>query len=549
MSDIRTDVLVKIALKNGLVAENAINEALRERAEGVKKGQTERKLGDILVEKGLIDFERARELLRENSARSSRVFRNEFPESPAVRGSFEEVEAADPAVVDEEDDPGSTQRRERAARFGEYRLIQRLGVDSGGVTYHAVFLRNHHAVILRILNIRLAVADPEAVTIFMRTIKRAHKLRHPNIQKILTAGRQDKRLYYSAEYAIGHSLRKELSENLTLPVADAVGMAIEVTKALEYAHNKKIFHTQIDPAKIVLGADGHVKLVGFGLGGDAALNLDWLADSLGDLPYYIAPEMATGAEGKKFVGAVTDLYSLGAVLFHCLTGTPPFRGDSLDEVLLDMYQCENLHERLRAAEGCPADLVELVLHLLNPEPQKRLPSAHELLARLKKIAGHLGESAMIARNARKAEPRKPTPQKTGKLKTGKLKTVPTGRGVPEKTRLGSLSARIRQRLGRRKAERQLGGNRKSWTALTYLLVLAICGGLAYLVIHGLQTTGSVQKEMIETRLKAEKQAHKEKLRRAKELGRVMEAAKKEGKAEALKELRSGVPASGAKEDK
>lgn len=575
--DIKTDVLVRVALKNGLVDEAAINEALRERAEAVRNGMPSRKLGDILVEKGLIDFTQARESLR-----LKRVKR--IPDGGSATPSFDAFEELatelQPAADEEtavyaeeseqrkaeadgepatdaaatEEDPGETQRREMQARFGDYKIIQRLGADASGITYRAVYLRDHRAVSLRVLSLQLALSDPEAVESFLATVKTAYKLDHPNIQKILTAGRQDQRLYYTAEYFTGHSLRKELATNRILSVRAAADLAIEVAEALKYAHGKGVYHTQIDPAKIVLGTDGHIKLLGFGLGGDVTKNLDWLAESLGDLPYYVAPEMATGEEGRKLVGPVTDLYSLGAVLFHCLSGTPPFHGDTLEEVLLDMYQSENLLERLRYLRGVPQDMVALVLELLNPEPQKRPQSAGAILPRLRAIAK---EIAKIEKEAQKAaeEAVRAAQKRAKQAAESAASPRPTTKSLPahtqpavrkEKTkkktvviqpladapaggRRPGFSARLRQRLQRHRASRQMDDANKGklWQAGLMLVVLGLAGLGVYLLLHFLGRGNDQQKDILLQRSRQEEAKKAELLFKAKERELLKEEAKKE----------------------
>ncbi|MBP5234203.1 MAG: serine/threonine protein kinase, partial [Planctomycetes bacterium] len=570
--DIKTDLLVRVALKHGLVSEETIAEVMREQAENKAKGLPSLKLGDALLAKGLIDLEKAKKFLREKSDTSTQVqfeeldaslqagekdcladfesfddlgseeFSHELPAAqapvaPAVGGAakagFEpeaetELEEEEELLVEDDEPPApapqppqpgpqpektllmprspkpeagkpaagepektlimprspkpaasqpvagqpeKTLVMPRPAKpqptterpvalptvtapvppaapakaapapnagsqydssqtiavpsselkpgaldyqstvnsdpmvgkmFGEYRIIQRLGADVAGVTYRAVFLRECRVVTLRILKMTSMANNPAAVEKFIATVRRAYKLEHPKIQRILTAGQNGKQLYYAAEYFTGNSLRRELMQKHTLSAQETINVALSVADALAYAHSAGMYHTQIDPSKIIIGTDGNVKLLGFGLGIEAADNLDWLAESLGDMPYYVAPEMATSGEARKFIGAVTDLYSLGAVMFHCLTGTPPFHGETLDEILLDMYQEENLHERLYASDTVPPELAELVLQLLNPEPQKRIGSAQDLIKLLRKVSNELMAQQTLGANGASA---------------------------------------------------------------------------------------------------------------------------------------------------
>ena len=394
---------------------------MQELASQRASGQPVSKLGDALAAKGLIDFGKAKELLHRRASDTSGVEYEELAPNQQIGekdclAEFEDFDdigngvekksapAAEKSdsvstptmqVVESALHPSSPTPQSAPAdplvgkMFGEYRVIQRLGADVAGVTYRAVFLRECRVVTLRILKFDSIAEQPEMVEKFIATVRRAYKLEHPKIQRIYTAGKNGTQLYYAAEYFAGGSLRRELSQCGKLSPLATINIALSVADALTYAHGKGMFHTQIDPSKIIIGINGEIKLIGFGLGIEAAENLDWLAESLGDMPYYVAPELAASGEARKFIGAATDLYSLGAVMFHCLTGEPPFHGETLDEILFDMYQEENLAERLRTCGEVPPELGEIVLQLMNPEPVKRIGSAQEVIKMLRRIANVL----------------------------------------------------------------------------------------------------------------------------------------------------------------
>lgn len=390
MSDIKYDLLVKVVLKNNLVPEEQLNAAMRELAELRKTTRPQLSLGELLLEKGLVDVNRAHAILA-SQQHGHHLSGQIDPVGMHIDHEYEEndaVEAPPPPEKPANDDPGSTQRRERDARFEDYRIIQRLGVDAAGTTYQAVYGPDCSRVILRILSLDSILEDPQATERFLASVKKAHKLDHPGIQKILRLGRHSKRLFYAAEYLTGRSLRRVLLDKGTMDIADVMKIAVQSCRALAYAHGKKIYHTQLDPSKFIIDSAGHVRLVGFGIGGNVADNLRWLAEALGDMPYYVAPEMAAGDAKGDLVGAATDIYSLGAVLFHCLTGRPPFQGNSLDEVLLDMYQNENLMPILQAVPGITPQLCSLIMSMLTPEPRKRPASAAELLKQFQEIEKH-----------------------------------------------------------------------------------------------------------------------------------------------------------------
>lgn len=503
MGDIKTDLLVRLALKNGLVDEQKMNEVLRERVELERRGEKPPKLGDMLVARGLIDFAEARALLKRNSMRK-RAANPVDVVGIRLEKEYEEFEAG---LVDagDEGDPGSTQRREKQARFEDYRIIQRLGADAAGTTYQAVYMPDQSRVSLRILSLRITQDDPELAESFIKSVKRAHKLKHPNIQQILRGARKQKRLFYAAEYAPGYSLRKELVEHTRLSPKVTLDIALQVAKALEYAHGKQIYHTQLEPSKIILGPDGKVKIVGFGLAGNVVRNLEWLADSLGDMPYYVAPEMAVAGGAPANISPATDIFSLGAVMFHCVTGEPPFSGNSLDEVFLDMYECEDLRGRLTSSGKVPNELAELILHMLNPEPKKRVASAKVLVESLKKIASAILRAEERATRVATAVHAAVTQQNASKTGAHRPVRAPRWSAEPAPAAAaapvaGGKRGRVYQRLFKRKLREKGGESSPVKTFLTYLLIIGGAAAVIYGMVTGMKSSAEAQRRHIQQRV-------------------------------------------------
>lgn len=504
MGDIKSDMLVRLALKNGLVDELKMNEVLRERVELERKGEKPPKLGDMLVARGLIDFAEARALLKRNSMRK-RVANPVDIVGMRLDKEYEEF-AAGELSFEAENDPGSTQRREKQARFEDYRIIQRLGADAAGTTYQAVYMPDQSRVSLRILSLRITQDDPELADSFVKSIKRAHKLKHPNIQQILRGARKQKRLFYAAEYAPGHSLRKELVEHTRLSPKVTLDIALQVAKALEYAHGKQIYHTQLEPSKIILGPDGKIKIVGFGLAGNVVRNLEWLADSLGDMPYYVAPEMAVAGGAPANIGPATDIFSLGAVMFHCVAGEPPFSGNSLDEVFLDMYECEDLRGRLTSSGKVPPELAELILQMLNPEPKKRVASAKVLVDSLKKIVSAIlraEERATRSATAIHAAVAQQAVSKTGShrpVRAPRWSAEPAPVAAAPAPAAGRNKGRVYQRLFKRKLKEKGGESSAIKTFFTYLLVLGGLAAIIYGMASSMQSGADAQNKHIQQRV-------------------------------------------------
>src|SRR5437016_9464601 len=191
-------------------------------------------------------------------------------------------------------------------------------------------------VAIKVLHPELAVSV--AADRFLREIRFASQLNHPHIARMIDSGEADYLLWYVMPYLPGDTLRQTLRRETRLPIPRVVGMAVDVLDALEHAHAHGIAHRDIKPDNILLvpPPQGAV-LVDLGIARAIASSGDDRVTRSGFVvgtEEYMSPEQAQGAPD---VDGRTDLYSLGVVLFECLTGRPPFSSVSAAAVL-DMHQ-------------------------------------------------------------------------------------------------------------------------------------------------------------------------------------------------------------------
>ncbi|HUF28721.1 MAG TPA: protein kinase [Gemmatimonadaceae bacterium] len=209
-----------------------------------------------------------------------------------------------------------------AALGDRYRIEHELGRGGMGVVFLAHDPKHDRRVALKVL--RPEVANTTGAERFLREIRIAAKLQHPNILPLIDSGEADGLTYYVMPYVPGESLRDRLEREHELPLDDVIRIAREIAGALTYAHSQGFIHRDIKPENILLGG-GHALLADFGVAHillTAGEKLTETGIAVGT-PAYMSPEQGAGGGGFDHR---SDIYSLGCVVYEMLTGTPPFTG-------------------------------------------------------------------------------------------------------------------------------------------------------------------------------------------------------------------------------
>jgi WD40 repeat protein len=264
---------------------------------------------------------------------------------------------------------------------GPYRLLRELGRGGMGVVYLAHDPQLHRDVAVKILPPTVG-EQPARLSRFDAERRLLARQRHPNIVQVYEAGEDQGRPYLVMEYVTGPSLRSHLDGRPLEPRAAATLLEL-VARAVEHAHRQKIIHRDLKPANILLqDSDVHSgrldcpKVSDFGLATtlEHTIDLTRTGELLGT-PVYMAPEMAS-AVGERG-GPTVDVYGLGAILYECLTGRPPFVGVNPVFVLAQVQHAEPVRPRHIHPE-VPADLDTICLKCLEKQPRKRYPTAQAL---------------------------------------------------------------------------------------------------------------------------------------------------------------------------
>jgi serine/threonine-protein kinase len=265
---------------------------------------------------------------------------------------------------------------------GEYRLLRRLGEGGMGAVYLAYDGKHDRQVAIKVLNDNLA-SNQAYVDRFHREARSGTQLNHPNIVRTFHVGQDaatDKH-YLVLEYVDGPSVHALLAQSGHLTVGDAVHVALDVARALEHAHSRNIVHRDIKPDNILVTRSGVAKLADLGLAKrtDEPSHLTQARQGFGTTAY-MPYEQAVNA---KYADARSDIYALGATLYHLLTGTVPFPGDNH----LDVVEKKNRGQYKPASAlnpEVPAALDLILGRMLARYPRDRYQTASEVIIDLER---------------------------------------------------------------------------------------------------------------------------------------------------------------------
>ncbi len=261
--------------------------------------------------------------------------------------------------------------------FGQYKIITPIGKGGMGVVYRARDTRLNRDVALKVLPPELA-QDKEFVARFRREAETAASLDHPHIVAIYNIGEQDGVYYLAMRLLHGHPLNDVLRQRRALSLDRSTRIVEQLARALDYAHARGVIHRDIKPANIMLGDDGHVTLMDFGIAKAMMGSKITRTGTMIGTPEYMAPEQFTG----ESVDHRADVYALSIVLYELLTGQVPFKGDT--PVAISHGHVYQQPAPLRQANPQISPAVEqVVLRGLAKRPEARYPGAGALAEALR----------------------------------------------------------------------------------------------------------------------------------------------------------------------
>jgi serine/threonine protein kinase len=300
-----------------------------------------------------------------------------------------------------------------------YRILKKLGEGGMGEVYLAEDTRLHRKVAIKLLAAKTS-SDPQAAKRLIREAQAAAKLTHDNICRIYEIGEENGIYFIVMEYIEGETLAERISrQGLTL--STSVHIAIQVSDALGEAHSKGIIHRDIKPQNVIINSHNKVKILDFGLAkivplkndelieGDTASALTGAGVIMGTAPY-MSPEQAKGTA----VDARSDLFSMGAMLYECVTGARPFTGSNRMEICAQvLYVTPPAPSKINAR--VPAELDKIILQALEKNASARFQKAEQMLSELRGVQQRLTDEEQLKTP--------PAPHRTDTSLIGAFKTL------------------------------------------------------------------------------------------------------------------------------
>ncbi len=266
---------------------------------------------------------------------------------------------------------------------GRYELEELVGHGGMSSVYKAHDSLLERNVALKVLHQQYN-DDEEFVERFKREARSVAQLQHPNIVTVIDRGEEEGRQYIVFEFIDGENLKEHVVRKGRLDVREALGVGIEVARALAFAHQQGLVHRDVKPQNVLLNGDGRAKVTDFGIARSVDVEGMTSTGMVLGTSNYIAPEQASG----QAVDAYTDVYALGVVLYELLAGEVPFPGESFVAVAM-----KHVHEPppnlLEKRPDVPLRVAAAIDRALEKDPQERFPTMDAFAAELEACLAEL----------------------------------------------------------------------------------------------------------------------------------------------------------------
>ncbi len=333
-----------------------------------------------------------------------------------------------------------------------YEIMEKLGQGGMGAVYRGRQINMDRIVAIKTLNPQLS-SQKSYVEKFLKEAKSVARLNHNNIIKGIDVGQVKGRYFFVMEFVDGPTLQEKINKEGTFSEKDALQIILQIADAIKYINQFGIVHRDIKPDNIILTSQNIPKLADLGLvltnnetekdvataspasneshsGNTSVINTSFVGT-----PHYISPEQAQ----QKDVDFRSDIYSLGATLFHLITGRTPFTGDR-SIIIMTKHITEDLTSPRELNPALSKGIADLVFKMMEKEPTARQQSPEELIEDIRKVleTGELpgaGKSKLRARKSRRrpglrrgrrVRRKSPSSRRSGKTKRRELEESSDG---------------------------------------------------------------------------------------------------------------------------
>lgn len=307
------------------------------------------------------------------------------------------------------------------ARFGPFLLLQVLGMGGMGGVYRARDEALNREVAIKVMQKRLG-SDPAFIENFQREAQAAAKLNHPNIAQIYSFGQALGQPYIVMELLSGGSLDRMMAEQGPLDPSVVFHVGLQIAEGLREAAEAGLVHGDVKPENILFDNDRNAKLLDFGL---AAMNSSPSAEIWGT-PFYIPPEKVK----KQPADFRSDIYSLGATLYHAIAGVPPFDGTDITAVVKARFIADPVPLRNLRGSIVPEDVDAIILRMMAREPSKRFPTYGSLLSDIRRYLAKAGPVNLAVPSKKIMIKGKRPKTPTGEIDQQTNSAVPQKKGKP-----------------------------------------------------------------------------------------------------------------------
>lgn len=269
-------------------------------------------------------------------------------------------------------------------KIGPYVIHRKIGSGGMGNVYFGTHEETDEPAAVKVLPASMA-REEGFVHRFSREIDALRKVSSPNIVQIFLDGQTDDGSYFfSMEFVDGETLTSMVTRRKRIPWSEVIDISCQICTALKAAHNAGIVHRDLKPSNLMIAKDGTVKLADFGVAHVFASTRLTRTGGIVGTAEYMSPEQAGGKRATK----LSDLYSLGAVMYVMLTGRPPFTGQTAADIL-QKHQFSQFDRPGHYVPDLPRRLEQFVCQLLEKRPEKRFPDAFVVLRQLSNIRGRI----------------------------------------------------------------------------------------------------------------------------------------------------------------